>query len=555
MPAPSRRPVLVGLVLGSSLVAISIVLFALVAPDQEAVAGSTTIPLGPGDSSTTTSPDTTTTPDETSNGDDSTTTTVAPVTTIPEHQWIDRRTVGQPWGDAVTGSITFRGNPTNTFYGVGPVPDSPTVAWRYPDSPACGQSTDLGVSATWCGNGWTGQPVLWERPDGVTELMFGSYDHRFHFVNAETGARTRTPIQTGDIVKGSPSLDPDGFPLVYFGSRDNKLRIVALDRDDPVVLWSFETPKPLCTVSTVSGHGTSCFGMWNDDWDAAPRVVNDILFASSENSIFYIWKLNRTMDAAGQVQVDPELLVEVPSWDDELLADIQSGCTIGVRCVSTSIESTPAFYEGRVYFGTSAGRVMGLDITDVESGAAPIVFDFWVGDDVDASIVIDGDGMLYVSSEWKRFLPRGREVGQLVKLDPYTPDDPVVWSWYSIPPTDSPSRGGLFATPALGDGVLYVVSHRGFLSVVDLETGEELWAEMLAPESWSSPAIIDDRLVTVGYDGVMRVWDITDPIVPQLDWSFDVGTSTVEATPTIWKGRIYLWNRDGYLYAIGDESG
>ena len=39
-----------------------------------------------------------------------------------------------------------------------------------------------------------------------------------------------SPIVTGDIVKGSPTIDPDGFPLVYFGSRDNHLRVVALDR-------------------------------------------------------------------------------------------------------------------------------------------------------------------------------------------------------------------------------------------------------------------------------------------------------------------------------------
>ena len=31
------------------------------------------------------------------------------------------------------------------------------------------------------------------------------------------------PFETGDIIKGSVSVDPDGLPLVYTGSRDNKL--------------------------------------------------------------------------------------------------------------------------------------------------------------------------------------------------------------------------------------------------------------------------------------------------------------------------------------------
>jgi outer membrane protein assembly factor BamB len=37
-------------------------------------------------------------------------------------------------------------------------------------------------------------------------------------------------------------------------------------------------------------------------------------------------------------------------------------------------------------------------------------------------------------------------------------------------------------------------------------------------------------------------------------WTFKVGTGTIEATPAVWNGRIYLWNRDGHLYAIEDAA-
>jgi outer membrane protein assembly factor BamB len=543
MASLPRGPVQVGVALGLILAVTSTTLFVLFGAGPSSDTASTSNPLANGTVTTTTTVGTT-------SPLDSTTTTEA-VGPEPFHLWVDRRTVGQPMGTAVEGLITFRGNLTGTYYGQGPVPATPEIAWRFPDAPLCGESTDLGVTATWCGNGWTGQPVVWERPDGVTEIMVGAYDHRFHFIDAATGTRSRSPILTGDIVKGSPSLDPDGFPLVFFGSRDNHLRIVALDREDPVELWSFETPKPLCTVDTRDEHGTSCFGLWNDDWDAAPRILNDYLFASGENSVFYIWKLNRTYDAVGLVQVDPQLVTAVPSWNDQLIADIQNGCSIPARCPSTSNESTPVFFEGRVYFSNSGGRVMGLDITDLESGEAPIVFDYWVGDDVDGSIVIDDEGMLYVPVEWKRFLQRGEDLGQLIKLDPYTSGDPYVWGMYSL--TTPPAQGGMFSTPALGDGVLYVVTHRGFLVVVDQETGEELWAYALAPGSWSSPVVVDDQLVTIGYDSVMRVWSLTDPQEPRLIWTFPVGDATIEATPAVWKGGIYVFSRDGYLYAIKNK--
>lgn len=540
----SARPLLIGIVIGVALAAMSLAAFTLLADD-----GTPPTTAAIGDSTTTTATPTTTA--STTTTSTTTTSTTTTTTTIPMHPWVDRRTVGQPWGDEVTGLITFRGNPTNSFYGTGPIPETPVVQWRFPDTPLCGQSIDLGVSATWCGNGWTGQPVVWERPDGITELMGGAYDHRFHFVDAATGERTRADIVTGDIVKGSPTLDPDGYPLVYFGSRDNKLRIAALDRDDPEVVWSYEAPKPLCSLGNRDQNGISCFGLWNDDWDPAPRIVNGYLFASGENSIFHVWRLNRSYDVDGNVQVDPELLVEFPAWDDELVADMQAGCTIGVRCISTSIESTPAFYEGRVYFGTSAGWIVGLDITDVANGNVTKVFDYWVGDDSDGSMVIDEEGMLYVPVEYKRFLPRGREVGQLVKLDPYTDGDPLLWSMYSI--TTPPAQGGMFSSPALGDGVIYVVTNRGFLVVVDRETGEEVYSLAVSPSSWSSPVVIDDRLIITENTGVMHLYDITDPRAPAELWTLDIGTGNVEATPAVWGGQIFLWNRDGYLYAIGED--
>jgi len=47
--------------------------------------------------------------------------------------------------------------------------------------------------------------------------------------------------------------------------------------------------------------------------------------------------------------------------------------------------------------------------------------------DTDASVVVDPEGMIYVAQEVERSSSRSRntEVGQLVKLDPSKPDDPI----------------------------------------------------------------------------------------------------------------------------------
>ena len=56
---------------------------------------------------------------------------------------------------------------------------------------------------------------------------------RIHFLDAATGERTRPDFTMGDIIKGSVTLDPDGFPLLYVGSRDPNYRVIALDGDAP----------------------------------------------------------------------------------------------------------------------------------------------------------------------------------------------------------------------------------------------------------------------------------------------------------------------------------
>ena len=102
--------------------------------------------------------------------------TTSPTGLVRDPNTIPAWTVGQPWGTTV-GLTMFRGNPTRTYYGSGPLAASPAELWRYPGSPMCSESVNLGETAVWCGMGWTGQPAVWEREDGITELIFGAAAH------------------------------------------------------------------------------------------------------------------------------------------------------------------------------------------------------------------------------------------------------------------------------------------------------------------------------------------------------------------------------------------
>ncbi|MCL1600558.1 MAG: PQQ-binding-like beta-propeller repeat protein [Actinomycetia bacterium] len=479
-----------------------------------------------------------------------TTSTLTPettTTTVPERPEgvVTAETVFKPWG-SVNGLTMFRGNPTRTFFGTGPLPTtSPNRLWRYPENPMSGQSPVGNQPKTWSGTGWTGQPLVYERDDGRTEVIFGAYDKNIHFVDADTAENLRPPYFMGDIIKGTVTLDPDGYPLLYAGSRDPRFRILALDGEEVREVWSL--------------HASSVKGMWNDDWDSNPVVVDDMLYVGGENSWWFAIKLNRGYDDDGMVTVDPQIVYQIPAWTDELY-DL-----LGRQ---HSVENSTAVFEQKAYFATSGGRVVGVDLTDIENGNGNIFFDWWIGDDTDSTITIDEEGYVYVVAHADHeknnntAARRVREVGQLVKLDTSVPIDdpltslaPIVWR-VEIPAARGQDTGA-WATPALHpDGFIFVATDSGNLLAIDTDTGETVWTETVGVNAWSSPIVVDDILLIAvdcfSDQSGLRAYDITDPLAPRELWTRPLATGgCLESTPAVWNGNIYVGSRDGFMYAFG----
>lgn len=441
------------------------------------------------------------------------------------------------WSPSVNGLLTFRGGPNRRSYGEGPVPQAPEIAWSYPqgNQALCRSSTASGATKIWCGAGWTGQPTVHER-DGRTWLIFNAYDGAVHFLDANTGEAILPPFVTGDIIKGTVTVDPDGYPIVYSGSRDNYFRAIAIDRPDQAVeLWRLAADA----VSPTK---------WNNDWDGSALVLDDYLLEGGENSQFHIVKLNRAYDADGLVAVDPKLVFNTPGWDDELLADLASH-----NPQELSIENSVAVDGDTVYFANSGGLVQGWDLAPLRTGELPTrVFRFWTGDDTDATLVIDEDGFLYAASEYERRTPRSREVGQLMKLDPRNPEDPLVWSYHDPEAAHGgrTSDQGIWSTPALYNGTVITSTNSGRVVGLDQLTGTVLWELRLPGPLWQSPVVVEETLLMGDCSGVLHAYDVTDPTaIPAQRWEVELG-GCIEATPAVWKGSVYLPTRGGKVFAL-----
>jgi hypothetical protein len=466
--------------------------------------------------------------------------TATPTTPSPTGTPITTWTTPGPINTAFPGLTTFRGNATRDYYGEGPLPTHPSIIWRYPTSGGlCSTSHDIFGTRVWCGTGWTGQPNVIQHDNGRIEVREGAYDDHYHFIDGLTGEQYRPDLVTGDLAKGSATSDSDGYPLYYGGSRDNFLRVIALDRAKPTVLWSVN-------ANTSVPHG----GVWNNDWDGAPLQIGDFLLEGGENSWFYVIKLNRSYDAKHKVQVDPKIVMLVPGYDDQLSKDVHD--------TDVSIENSVAFADGVVYFSNSGGLVQGWDISDILNGGTKYerVFRFWAGDDVDASIVIDEEGYLYVARKMEENVsrpesfPRDHQIGSLMKLDPRKPNNPVVWS---VQIGGFEPDGGMLGTPALYKGVVYVTKTEGGLIAVDQQTGAIMWQKDLPGPTWGSPVPIDNQILVGDCSGYLHDFDISNPAkLPKELWKVKL-EGCVESTPAVWHGMIYVGARGGAIYGIGDK--
>jgi outer membrane protein assembly factor BamB len=88
---------------------------------------------------------------------------------------------------------------------------------------------------------------------------------------------------------------------------------------------------------------------------------------------------------------------------------------------------------------------------------------------------------------------------------------------------------------------------------VDRDSGQLLWSKQLEGPLWGSPVVVDDILIVGDCGGYLRAFGVQDPRIEPIEiWRIEIG-GCIEATPTVWNGRIYIGSREGGLFAIGER--
>lgn len=461
------------------------------------------------------------------------------------------------FGDAavyseVPGVLTFRGNNWRNggAYGTAEVKEKKfEIVWRKPIPEIRGEGS------YWPGAGWTGQPLLVQWPDevrstlklaskfdtpGFVEVLYPVFGGKIYRLDLATGEETRDPIEVGWGFKGTASVDPRGYPLLYAGQGLN-------DTNGTIGPWRYRVFDLIQNTEIWHIAGLDPDAP-RTDWGAfdSSALVNrqtDTLFAPAENGLIYKVKLNAKFDPASEsVEIDPDVV--------KLRYQTSISETFG-------IENSAAAYRNLMFAADNDGNLICWDATSLE-----VLWARELGDDTDASIVIDEtpDGVfLYTGNEVdNRAKTGGERIANFRKIDAMTGRQ--LWQ-YDVPAYYAGINGGILATPIVGQGdiddlVIVNISRttaprEGDLVALDKESGQVVWRRHLTNYSWSSPTMVtatDGTQYGILADsaGIMHMFD------PHT--GLDISTvslgKNVEASPAVFGNMIVVASYDKHIYGI-----
>jgi len=448
---------------------------------------------------------------------------------------------------------TFLGNEKRNFYGEGPVPEELYVLWKV--KTGVGRTGSGENVWTWTGTGWTGQGVLVEE-DGKIFLLIGSLDHRLRKIDAETG-EVVWEYEYDDVIKATPTI---AGGIVICGSRKGfgktlgekeiySLRGISLRSGEEI--WRMNIERT---------------GSYSRDCDGSALIYNGKAYIGAENGIFYCFD-----PFSGEIHGKLRLF----EWRDVVK---HKGNVV--------VESSPSICDGIIYITAGSGYLFGI-----EPESLRIVWRFYVGSDLDGSPVVTSDGFIIFTIE-KQYI-EGK--GGVMMVDPKKPpEEAVVWFFPTGDRKFCDWEGGVIGSASINDyynpyfekprlcafqgidGYLYLVSLDN-LDTLKLPgpDGRTLYPvpELLFKEytggGISTPILVDDYLISGGYDGKLRVYRIYyepceegEGVRCASGWykvrvekkaEFQTGGS-IESTPVVWHGKIFIGSRGGYIYCLGKKE-
>lgn len=415
-----------------------------------------------------------------------------------------------------------------------------SVDWTF----ATNTDTTHTIHGVWGGGtGWTGQPLYIHWPDSIMERFSSSDDTLtqnitpqeiivaslcgyVYFIDFHSGKPTRPFLDTQNVLKGTPSINPSLNGSLYIGHGVPKQGVFGHSVYD---LYSHQLTQSF-------GRDRSAWRRWNA-FDSSPLVTGGFLFRPGENGTLYKYHIQ-----GNSIQLHSTLRYSTTKYKG-----------------SPGIESSMAICRNYGYFNDNAGNILCVNLNTLKP-----VWRYHNHDDSDASPIVEmDDGIPYVYSGCEVDRQGSTGLSYFVKLNGLTGER--IWEdtirGGRIHLHDKILDGGMLSSPLLGKGdcsqmifnnfCINDITSKGCLAAIDKRDGTILYTTPTRQYSWSSPVAFyndnDEMFIFTG-DAAGYVYLIkgkTGEIVA----SKKIGIN-FESSPIIVEDKIILGSRGNKIFKI-----
>lgn len=303
-------------------------------------------------------------------------------------------------------------------------------------------------------------------------------------------------FKTDGKVISSPAI---ANGTVYAGSTD--MHFYAIDQRTGRLKWKFKTGSAVTSSPAVAG-ALVYFGSFDGKFYALDAGSGAVRWTfETEGERRFAHRNLHGLEPSGETMPDP--------WDFYL--------------------SSPAVFNGAVYFGSGDGHIYALD-----AATGALRWKFRTGNVVHASPAI-ADGTVYLGS-WDSYL---------YALD--AASGKPKWRFQTGTDPQSGNQQGFQSSPAVVNGIVYTGCRDAKVYAVDAKNGEKKW-EFSNNGSWviTSPAVYDGKAYFGTSDS--GLFHVLDARTGAKQFTFDA-KFPIFASPAVASGVIYVGTFGGRLHA------
>ena len=446
----------------------------------------------------------------------------------------------------VQGVSTFRGNNyrDTAFYGELEITENKlSKVW----------TNTIGQTDNWTGIGWNGQPAIikWDKQvqnqmnlydefknkEGFIEVIYGGLDSTIHFYDLETGTPSRPVITVPSSIKGSVTIDPRGYPLLYVGQGIN-----AVSGESVKMGYHIFSLIDGTELLFINGRDSYAYLGWGA-FDGNPIIDanSDTMVLPGENGLIYIVKLNTNYDTKnGTISLTPKI----------------TRLKVATNGYAGGIENSIAVYSHYAYHMNNNGIIQCIDLNDLS-----VVWNNNMGDDCDSTIGLEEENnklVLYAGSEVDRQGTTAPAYAR--KFDAFTGE--VLWEYSCNCKYDSNVNGGVLSSPIIGKNSIsnmvifnfskVTTTMNGKMVALNKENGEVIWEKDMPYYSWSSPVAVyvknGDAYIIFGnaHGQVLLI----DAKTGNTLYTLNTGGGNIEGSPAIYDNKIIIGTRGKRIYCI-----